>query len=836
VVDTGLSALLLFYLPGALLYRLPFWQRPLRAALASEERMFWAVLVSAVWSSAVVLGLAAFDAYSFSRLVLVDAVLCVALIGVGRRGLSYRGEARRADWHAAIPAGFVVLGWLLIAPPFEYVMGGKDPGVYMNEGIQIAQRGALVTRDPVVAAVPGALTDLFYRQGPSQDYFGVRFMGFFVQDPSAGTVIGQFPHGFPASIAIAYGLDGLTGARFAVGAWAVLAWIAVYLMAVRIGGRMAATAATLLLAVNVASVWYARYPNAEVSVAALLFGAMLAFSRMVDGDRRFFGVVAGVLLGFQLFFRYDAILAVAAFSAAAVMMAAVRIRVGWAFPATLVLVAGAGLWYVTVPMAAYSSGYVEFTKREGWILLLALPLSAFGFRWLMRRDRWATLVRRLAPGVLAAALVSLAAYAYFLRQGDGVTLSVEDGMALQSFAWYVTPAGLALALAGLLVLAPARFWQAPAFFLTLAAHGVFFFYRLRIVHEHFWAARRFVPVLLPAAMILIAGGVAWALAPERVSRWRSSAAPVGWRAVRAGLIVLVLSPFAVTYWRAAAPVRSHVEYAGLIPQLERLAGRIGDRDLVLVEAREADGDLHVLALPLAYIYARNVLVLDNSQPDKRHLEDFIRQASARYDRVLFLGGSGSDLLSSHIRADWLLSEHFEVPEYESAYNAYPQRIKMKKFDVSIIQLQVAGPAEAGPIDIAIGGKDDLQVLNFFAKERTGDGVEFRWTKQVSWVLLLGIEPTAREVTLWMSNGGRPSTAQRAVVQVMLDGVALGAAEVVDELQPYRFTIPAEVAGRVSGQDDPVRLRLVVPVWNPLDVLGAPDSRDLGVMVTRVQVQ
>ena len=33
-------------------------------------------------------------------------------------------------------------------------MGGKDPGVYMNEGVQLAQRGALVIDDPIVAGVP----------------------------------------------------------------------------------------------------------------------------------------------------------------------------------------------------------------------------------------------------------------------------------------------------------------------------------------------------------------------------------------------------------------------------------------------------------------------------------------------------------------------------------------------------------------------------------------------------------------------------------------------------------------------------------------------------------
>ena len=51
-----LAAFVIAYLPGAVLFRLPFDNRQLRAGLAAEERAFWAVLLSTVWSVAVVLG------------------------------------------------------------------------------------------------------------------------------------------------------------------------------------------------------------------------------------------------------------------------------------------------------------------------------------------------------------------------------------------------------------------------------------------------------------------------------------------------------------------------------------------------------------------------------------------------------------------------------------------------------------------------------------------------------------------------------------------------------------------------------------------------------------
>ena len=84
-------------------------------------------------------------------------------------------------------------------------------------------------------------------------------MGFFIQEPSSGAVVGQFPHLLPASIAIGYGIDGLTGARRAIGAWAVLGIVAVYLAGARWLNRTAAAAAAALLALNVIEVWYGRY-------------------------------------------------------------------------------------------------------------------------------------------------------------------------------------------------------------------------------------------------------------------------------------------------------------------------------------------------------------------------------------------------------------------------------------------------------------------------------------------------------------------------------------------------------------------------------------------------
>ena len=79
---------------------------------------------------------------------------------------------------------------------------------------------------------------------------------------------------------------------------------------------------------------------------------------------------------------------------------------------------------------------------------------------------------------------------------------------------------------------------------------------------------------------------------------------------------------------------------------------------MLVEARAAS-DLHTLALPLSYIYARNVLVLSDSRPDKPAVREFLAWAREHYEDVYFIAGGGTDLLSpgigSIVRGDRAIS-------------------------------------------------------------------------------------------------------------------------------------------------------------------------------------
>ncbi len=624
-----LSLAVVAWLPGAVIFRLPAGGRDTRAGIDAEERVFWSVILSLCVSLSVVLALAAAHRYTFARLLIADGVIALALAALSRFRLRLGPAARRPGPWSLLPVALVLLGLWRFFPASEYVMGGKDPGVYINEGIQIAQRGTLVYDDPVVAAVPPGARDLFFPSHQRTDYYSVRFMGFWIQNPESGAVVGQFPHLFPASIAIGYGIDGLSGARKTSGVWAILGLLAVYFAARRIVGNTAAGAAAALLALHVIQVWFARYPNAEVVMQALLFAAMLASARAHADDDRFFGPVAGGLLGLLLFLRFDAVLGIAAVGAAIVLSVLRGGRLQWPFVAVLAAAAGLAVPYFAGPLRGYADlPIVWLTHLRWWMYALLAAAAALAGVALAAGARWPAARRAVAfaPVVLGAALAAGAVYALNYRHPAG-KLAEHDAYALRTFTYlYATLPAIVAALIGFVTTARRTFWRAPEVFVSVALFACFFFYKIRIVPEHFWMTRRFLPVILPGVLIFACAAATYGLRRTGVRRGLSAA-------IGGAFLVLLGSH----YVRVARPVTEHVEYAGIIPQLERLAGRIGDTDLLLVESRDSGSDVHVLGLPLAYIYARNVLLLSSARPEARSFVPFLEWARSRYARVLFPG-------------------------------------------------------------------------------------------------------------------------------------------------------------------------------------------------------
>ncbi len=834
MLNTTLSILLVGFLPGALLFRLPIARRELRERLSAEERIFWYVALSVVISSVVGLGTAAADWYRFDRVLWLNAALCLIFAVLSRGRFLLSPGAPPLGPTALLPAGLVALaiGIFFHVPAAEYVIGGRDPGVYINEGIQIAQRGSLTIDDDLVASVPAEFRDLFFLKLPSDSYYGTRFLGFFLVDADRGQVVGQFPHLFPVWVAFGYGVNGLTGARQVVGLFAVMGVLAVYFLGVWLVGRPGAIVGASLLTLNVAQVWYSRYPNAEMPLQVLACAGLLACSRSSVDKDRFFGPIAAVLFTLSAFAHFSAVLVIGGVGVALLLGLIDERRLQTSF--FLPLAAGGLLaaWYFSTTLGQYLERPTSILLRAGPLQVASMVaggVALLALLWTVRHDRLRSVLRAHSQWCILGALVCLATYAYFFRE-SAPGLAIHDAGALRDFARvYVTPIGLATAFVGLAILVRQSFWRNATFLMATVVFACFIFYKIRIIPEHFWLSRRFLPIILPATCLLIGTVVAY---PSTMPWRRALSRPLRFAILIPGLLLWAF--LSAQFLSVTRPILEHVEYAGVIPRLEALEAQFADEDLILVEARDAS-DLHTLAVPLAYVYARHVLLLNDRDPDPHSFSRFLTWAKGRYRRVLFVGGGGSQILSPATMATPVGTEHFFVPEYERSYPTVPQEVRLKQYNFGVYEL-FPRLTTATNLDVDVGNMDDLYVARFHGKESGSGGRHFRWSTATSFVLIPQLAPEAQTLTVWLSSGGRPPSLSLPTVEVFIVNQPLGTVTVSDGFQPYEFAISQSLAEEIASSDELVQVTLSSNTWSPSGSLGGDDIRELGVMVDRLRIE
>ena len=497
----------------------------------------------------------------------------------------------------------------------------------------------------------------------------------------------------------------------------------------------------------------------------------------------------------------------------------------------------AAAYYLTVP-ATYTAVWYFRMLRPEHVTAIVGVLAVVALAFAAGRPMFAARVRRWLPPVATAALWILAAYALFIRVKGGLPATRDpaalypEGLYSYTF-YYLQPLGLVAALAGWAVVSRRRFWPSWGFLAVAAAFAVAFFYDPHITPDHFWAGRRYVSVILPASLLLIGAA---AFTPAPLPEWPGLAWTRGAAAARLRLAagVVLVAALGWQYVQATRPILRHVEHAGVIPTVEQLAGRFTPDDLLLFGNRGVT-DAQAFALPLAYVYGRNVLSLREWEPDPTLLREFLDWARTRYARVFFIGGATA-LHSSITGADLVSREQARIPHYDRTLNAYPHGAVNWEFSYGIYDLLV-DPRPPGPFDLDVGGDDDLQVLGMHPRTVNERGGTYRWTTARSIVWVAGTLPDASEVTLRMSKGGRPEAGGVAEVRVSLAGQPLGSITVPDDgFRPYTVAIPPELAQSIAASEAAAELRLETVPWVPLHVLGIPDQRELGVMLDRVQVQ
>jgi hypothetical protein len=571
-----------------------------------------------------------------------------------------------------------------------------------------------------------------------------------------------------------------------------------------------------------------------------------------------FAALGGAAFGLSLLVRIDSVLLAAPLIAYLLVRWARRDlpwRQGWAFLTPLALLA----FHAFAHAAFWSRKYLlELARRPYWdqpgavwllgaaaLLGLILLVHARGPRLL---ERAVARERALRLGSVIG-IVVVAVYLWMLRPAlsawagaDGNEfvpgalprwmprrpladpsllralgfhrLAAHDAQAFLRLGWFLTPLGLALAIKGLLL---ATWKWKPRYLLpvlvTLAFAG-FYFYKIRVYNDYFFAMRRFVPVVLPMALGLV-GLVLWHLFTW--GRWR--------RPLAVGLALFLFGSFLKRTW----PLVDHVDWRHSVRFVADVARRFGPQDVVIFEQKAS---IHLLSLPLWAVHGVNVLELARFNPDPDRVNHLIRAWRGRWRNVYFVYTYRTDLCGVFLQR--VEEKDFGTHEWERAYGRPPAGPSPQSFHFTVARAVLPEELQVPALDeVDVGGSDDFQVSGFYDKEGS-----YRWTGRCGSVYLPGATG-ATAVTVTASAGPlRPRTLPPPLVAVSLSGVRLGEFTPGPAWTTATFALPALLppGPPVLRLDvvDAARRRALT--WRPANVLaGSDDTRDLGVMVDRVRV-
>ncbi len=835
----------LLILPGlAFLALLP---REEREALPLDERVFLVPAVGVLFASW--LGLVLAEAGRFSLLAAggVGAIVSLAVLALRFRSLRF---ARPTGLPMLALAAVLGLSLGLDARPSEYVLGGRDPGIYVASMALIGRTGGVVHTDPTVLAIPPEDAALFFRNPDNVDFSWGRFMGFPLENPRTGRVFAEFLHLFPVFGAYLFQAAGLKGALATPAVFGVLGTVACFLAFKRLLGLAPAFVAALLLALNVLQVWFARYPLSEPMSQFLLFTGVLALAHWEERGRPWFGGLAGVAFGLSLLVRIDSVLILVPLSLY-VVIRRLRGDLPWRRAAALAVPFVLLAVHAAVHAMVWSRKYVlAILNRPYWQqplgVWIALALAALagiigahvlaprvGPLWQRHERRWRV--------VMIASLVVLALYAYFLRPqisawagADGNDparrilspgwlaslltdrtfgwkhLAAHDAQAFVRLGWFVQPLGLALAVVGLARLLW-RFGNRTLFVILLAlSFSGFYFYKLRVWHDYFFAARRFVPVILPCALAFA------------VVALRDLARRAWWRRGLAGLLLALLGGLFV---RDTARIARYVDWQGSVAFVQQVGRLFGPEDIVVFEQ---PASIHLLSLPLWAAEGTPILELARWDPDPERLKHVLRVWRQRYRNVYFVYTYRAERGLCGVFLEHVQDFDWPTFEWKRDYSGPPRASEPRRLHFTVARMLLPGDLQVPPLpELDVGSSDDFQVSGCFAKEGAA-GETYRWTGPCASLYLPALAK-ARAFTIVASVGRRPAEPPTRV-DVSVGDRPVGSFVPGADWESFRFLIPE--GGGQSGL-----VRLSVPTWRPANVeAGSSDVRDLGVMVDRVTVE
>ena len=267
------SIIFVFLVPG-LAGWLSFGKQ-LREKVTFIEASFLIILGSIIATSWIAIVLAEIKMFSLPTLIVLLLIGSLLLVGWAVRNGRVSNPFKNVSFSllSLLIVPILALAIWLSPHPYEYINGGRDHGLYVNAGIHIARDGSIFYYDSELAAVPSESKQLLINPAistqrsllPGPWSQGRRLPGgMTIRDLERGIVTPQSFHLYPVWIAIFAAAGGVNFALMTTTVLGILGILSVYVAGARLFGQPIGLLTSLLLAINLAQIWYTRTPSAEI--------------------------------------------------------------------------------------------------------------------------------------------------------------------------------------------------------------------------------------------------------------------------------------------------------------------------------------------------------------------------------------------------------------------------------------------------------------------------------------------------------------------------------------------------------------------------------------------
>jgi hypothetical protein len=543
-------------------------------------------------------------------------------------------------WDGLLIVGLVVAAVLYLGFPTESIGGGRDEGVYANQAIYFAQHG----RRDVPYPWPEDADSIF-----AHAWLG--FPGFY---NTSATMTPQFSQLLPVWLAQAFATFGHHGLFRLNAVFALLSLAVFYGVCLVAVSRPYAVVATLFLALNPSQMWMARVTLTETLTQLFIWCSLLLLVQALGEGKPSLARWAGVFAGCAALARFDGLILVPllflARAAFTIVTAEDQALGGETKPRGL---AGEGLgarspavwsalYQTALPLSGVTVAYYAFFsapyfQEVGHFYLTRLVVSTV-IALLIVLASAVPFVRRLRPWVTSKALLTvvcvavfgLAAYAYWLRptaskhpvwkyERVGYAFDVSRDYrkdSLVNLGRYISPPVALAGIAGWLqcLWAVARRRRNPhlvPLLVVVAGCAAIYLWDPAVYPDHYWAIRRFVPVVIP-------GFVLYAAAAVHEATLRLGAP---WARIAEGVALAFLCLFTL---KAGQLIFTFAEDSGFFVQLQELARKLPADQVIVTHGYKT------WVTPLYVAFDRKVVPVDlDTEPARTAEEAWVGRQTQR---------------------------------------------------------------------------------------------------------------------------------------------------------------------------------------------------------------